>query len=198
MLKVKHSPQEPREHLEPTPAEHPPTGSSTQRCATTSHCQTPLSSHCPPQGSPKCHCFPAIPHWPLGTCSLLLICLPKPWHKQHFQQDLHRQKAAKLCLERVYILRKILLMFTYWTSSSNSYIGKQVLFIGLVICRMHLAFYSLFRDIFLLVSFSSVTITHNYKTLFLYLPLQSFLQGLNKASLQVHSYSAFFLSYLRR
>lgn len=65
-------------------------------------------------------------------------------------------------------------MFTYWTSSKNSYIGKQVLFIGFVLCRMHLAFYSLFMDTFLLISFSSVTITHNYETLFLYLQLQSF------------------------
>lgn len=68
-------------------------------------------------------------------------------------------------------------MFTYWTSSKTLILESKFyffLYFGFFLCRMHLAFYCLFRDIFLLISFSSVTITHNYKTLFLHLQLQSF------------------------
>lgn len=104
-------------------------------------------------------------------------------------------ESSKVCLECVHILRKMLLMFTYWTSSKDSYIGKQVLFIGFVICRMHLAFYSLFRHIlsFIFLLFCNYN-SQLQDTIFVF-TATILLQGLNKASLQGHSYGAF---YLRR
>lgn len=85
------------------------------RCATTSHCQTPPSFLSPPQGSPKCHASQFTSNIPLttGDSACCWSAYLNPDTNTIFQQELHRWKAAKLCLEHVYILSKILLMFTY-------------------------------------------------------------------------------------
>lgn len=116
--------QEPGEHSEHIPAERPPTWSSTETCNHISLPNTLQFSLFPLKGPQNVTLpgSPAVSHRPLRICSLLLIRLPKPRHKQHFQQDLHRWKAANLCLEHVYILRKILMLdqqqkLLYWKAS---------------------------------------------------------------------------------
>lgn len=66
--------QEPGEHSEHIPAEHPPTQSSTQRRATTSPCQTPFSFHSYPSRVPKMSHFPRSQQCPTNHWGLIACC----------------------------------------------------------------------------------------------------------------------------